>query len=140
MFQLTESEKMELVTHCDRLTNLKHSAPLPCVYTGNGIAMLSSVLNSETAITVNIQIMRAFVRLRELVTHDKEVWKAIRLLEKRTDSHDQQIQVAFSALKSLMQPSQVVVKSAYSPAGKKRAGFAPRDEKSLLMHRNRKEK
>jgi hypothetical protein len=65
MFRMTESEKDELVTNCDRLQRLKHSTTLPRVFTEQGVAMLSSVLNSDRAVQVNIEIMRAFVRLRQ---------------------------------------------------------------------------
>jgi len=60
MFQLTQKEKLELVTICDRFRSLKHSTTEPYAFTEQGVAMLSSVLNSERAILVNIQIMRAF--------------------------------------------------------------------------------
>ena len=65
MFRLTKEEKQELVTNCDRLDRLKHSSALPHVFTEQGVAMLSSVLRSERAIHVNIQIMRVFTRLRD---------------------------------------------------------------------------
>ena len=56
MFRLTKEEKQELVTNCDRLNRLKHSSALPRVFTEQGVAMLSSVLRSERAIRVNIQV------------------------------------------------------------------------------------
>jgi len=55
MFQLNKNERNELVTNCDRLTKIKHSSVLPHVFTESGVAMLSSVLNSERAVSVNIQ-------------------------------------------------------------------------------------
>ena len=64
MFQLTRTEQNELVTICDRFNTMKHSTALPYVFTEQGVAMLSSVLNSERAIQVNILIMRAFTKLR----------------------------------------------------------------------------
>jgi len=64
MFILTEFEKSELVANCDRLVNLKHSSVLPMVFSEQGVAMLSSVLRSEEAIRINIEIMRAFTRYR----------------------------------------------------------------------------
>jgi hypothetical protein len=67
MFQLDKTEKNQLVTNCDRFATLKHSSSCPYAFTENGVAMLSSVLNSETAVMVNMQIMRAFVRIRNLV-------------------------------------------------------------------------
>ena len=62
MFELNIKEKNELVTNCDRLERLKHSSVNPIVFTEQGVAMLSTVLRSEKAIQVNIEIMRAFAR------------------------------------------------------------------------------
>jgi hypothetical protein len=64
MFELTLEETNELVTNCDRLRGLKHSSVNPLVFTEQGVAMLSSVLRSEKAIQINIEIMRAFARYR----------------------------------------------------------------------------
>lgn len=58
MFRLTVSERDELVTKCDRLTNLNRSSVMPHVFTESGVAMLSSVLNSERAALINVQIVR----------------------------------------------------------------------------------
>lgn len=66
MFELTNEEWNELVTNCDQFPeNLKHSSVNPTVFTEQGVAMLSSILRSEKAIEVNIQIIRAFVILRQ---------------------------------------------------------------------------
>jgi len=64
MFQLTKEEFIEVVTNCDHLQNLKYRPTLPYVFTEPGVAMLAAVLNSQKAIDVNIQIMRAFIQLR----------------------------------------------------------------------------
>ena len=66
--------------------------------------MLSSVLSSERAIQVNIEIMRAFVRLRELLTTHRELADKLRELERRIQSHDEQIQDVFEAIRQLMTP------------------------------------
>lgn len=66
-FQLTEEEFYELVTNCDRFNTLKHSTSFPYVFTEQGVAMLSAVLHSSTAIQVSIKIMDAFVKLRHIV-------------------------------------------------------------------------
>lgn len=66
-FQLTEEEFYELVTNCDRFNTLKHSTSFPYVFTEQGVAMLSAVLHSPTAIQVSIKIMDAFVKLRHIV-------------------------------------------------------------------------
>jgi hypothetical protein len=69
-FQLTKIEKIELVTNCDRLESLKHSSTTPYVFTEQGVAMISSVLKSEVAADISIQIMQAFVAMRKfLISH-----------------------------------------------------------------------
>ena len=67
MFELTPFEKNELVTNCDRLMNLRHSSVNPMVFTEQGVVMLSTVLRSEEAIQINIEIMRAFTRYRAII-------------------------------------------------------------------------
>ncbi len=73
----------------------------PYVFTEQGVAMLSSVLNSERAVQVNIAIMRAFVRLREMVGSNKELAAKLDALEKK---YDGQFRVVFQAIRKLMQP------------------------------------
>ena len=80
-FQLSKKETIELVTNCDRLRNLKHSSTLPHVFTEQGVAMLSSVLNSPTAIAVSIQIMDAFVALRHFVLANVDVFQRLEVIE-----------------------------------------------------------
>ena len=67
MFQLTREELMEVIANCDILKNLKFSRTNPYAFTEHGVAMLASVLNSEKAVEINIEIIRAFVRLRKYV-------------------------------------------------------------------------
>jgi hypothetical protein len=102
MFRLTKEEKKGLVTNCDRFQTLKHSSSLPRAFTEQGVAMLSSVLNSERAIQVNIAIMRAFVRLRQLLGSQKELACKLEELEGHLKDHDKQIQTIFSAIRQLM--------------------------------------
>ena len=73
MFILTKQEKNQLVTDCDRLRNLKHSSTLPMVFTEQGVAMLSSVLRSKKAISINIEIMRAFARYRAMLIENDDL-------------------------------------------------------------------
>jgi hypothetical protein len=77
---------------------------LPHVFTEQGVAMLSSVLNSERAIEVNIAIMRVFVRLREMMATHKELAFKLVELEERLEGHDEQIQNIFDAIRQLMTP------------------------------------
>ena len=77
---------------------------LPYVFTQEGVAMLSSVLNSERAIQVNILIMRAFVRLREVLLTHKEIITKIESLEKKYSDHDKKIRDIFDAIRQLLEP------------------------------------
>ena len=103
MFRLTKSEKKELVTNCDRFSSLKHSTSLPYAFTEHGILMLSSILNSERAILVNIEIMRTFTRLRKILTGHKELKQKIEEMEQK---YDYQFKVVFDAIKKLLAPPQ----------------------------------
>jgi len=81
MFELNRNEKDELVANCDRLSTLKHSSVNPLAFTEQGVAMLSSVLRSEKAIKINIEIMRAFARYRALLRENEELKKEILKLD-----------------------------------------------------------
>ena len=100
MFQLSKKEKDELVTNCDRFSTLKHSSTNPYVFTEQGVSMLSSVLNSSKAIEVNIQIMRAFVKIREMILTHKDLSKKISNLEKK---YDKQFAMVFQAIRELIE-------------------------------------
>lgn len=80
-FQLTEYEKNELVTKCDRFERLKHSSVCPFVFTEQGVAMLSSVLRSDTAVSVSIQIMDAFVTMRRFLVSNAQVFQRLETIE-----------------------------------------------------------
>lgn len=104
MFRLTRIEKEEVVTICDHLTSLKFSSQLPYAFTEQGVAMLSSVLHSERAIQVNIAVMRAFVKLRQILSTHKELAYKLSELEKRIEKHDEEIKAIFDAIRQLMKP------------------------------------
>ena len=104
MFQLTEKESQFLRSQF-ATSNIRTRGGrryLPYAFTEQGVAMLSSVLRSKRAIHVNIEIMRAFVRLRHLLVSHKELADKIDRLEKK---YDAQFKVVFDALRALMQPS-----------------------------------
>ena len=82
MFRLTKNEFTEVVTNCDHLQNLKYRPTLPYAFTEQGVAMLAAVLNSQKAIDVNIQIMRAFVKLRHYVLSKSDTNEQIAELRK----------------------------------------------------------
>jgi hypothetical protein len=126
MFRLAQGEKNELVTNCDRLKGLKHSAALPSAFREQGVAMLSSVLNSKRAIEVNILIMRAFVRLRVAMASSKEFARRLDELEKRIASHDENIRTLFQAIRQLMAPPAAGQKKIGFPLKEKRAAYGSR--------------
>ena len=86
MFELTKEEKNELVTNCDRFTGLKHSSVNPLVFTEQGVAMLSSVLRSEKAIQINIEIMRAFAKYRAIIKETDSLRKEILKLDNKVNA------------------------------------------------------
>jgi hypothetical protein len=102
MFRLTKKEKDELVTNCDRFQSLKHSPVSPRAFTEQGVAMLSSVLNSNRAVEVNIAIMRAFVHLRKMIVNHKELAKRLKELEHHIKDHDDKILAIFEAIQQLI--------------------------------------
>jgi uncharacterized membrane protein len=77
---------------------------LPYAFTEQGVAMLSSVLKSKRAIYVNIAIMRAFVKLREILSTHKELAHKLNELERKIEKHDTEIRAIFEAIRQLMKP------------------------------------
>jgi len=104
MFQLSKEEHESLRRQFGTLKRGKHSKYLPYSFTEQGVAMLSSVLNSKRAIKVNIEIMRAFVRLREILSTHKELAHKLTELERKIGKHDEEIKVIFEAIRQLMMP------------------------------------
>ncbi len=103
MFQLAKEEYEALRSHFATLKKGRgeHRKFLPYVFTEQGVAMLSSVLNSERAIQVNIAIMRAFVQMRELASTNRALARRLEELEKKYDRHDKQLIEVFDAIRSL---------------------------------------
>jgi len=104
MFKLTREEKDELVTICHRFKTLKHSSSLPYAFTEHGVAMLASVLKSEKAVKISIVIIKAFVRLRQILSTHKELAHKLAELEKKVEKHDTEIGAIFDAIRQLMAP------------------------------------
>lgn len=101
MFQLDKKETEALVSHF-AIPSRKHlGGHLPYAFTEHGILMLSSVLNSERAIEVNIQIMRMFTKLRQLMIEHADLRKQIEEIERK---YDYQFKVVFEAIKELLEP------------------------------------
>ena len=104
MFRLTKKEKQKVVTNCDHLQSLKFSPVNPCAFTEHGVIMAASVLNSSKAIEVSVFVVRAFVRLREMISGHKELARKIAELERKFGDHDEQIVALVGAIKQLMNP------------------------------------
>ena len=115
MFELTRDE-ISGISQIVTSSNLKFSKRV-AAFTEQGVAMLSSVLRSSRAIAVNVEIMRTFVRLREMLTSNAELARRLDDLERKSD---QQFKVVFIALRRLMTPS---------PTKKNEIGFRPRSAK-----------
>ena len=81
-FQLSDYETNELVTNCDRLQNLKHSSVNPFVFTEQGVAMLSTVLHSETAVRISIQIIDAFTAMRHFIGSHAQMFQRMEIMER----------------------------------------------------------
>ena len=122
MFQLTADEysrlRSQIVTSNPRLQIVSLGRGgrryLPYVFTEQGVAMLSSVLRSRRAVQVNIEIMRAFVRLRRMLATNAGLARKLAALEKK---YDAQFSVVFDAIRELMTPPE--------PKKKRSIGFAP---------------
>ena len=110
MFRLTQKEKDEVVANCNHLSRLRFSTALPHAFTEHGAIMAASVLNTPRAIESSIFVVRAFVRLRQILATHKELSRKLADLEKRFESHDEQIQAIFEVIRQLMAPPDKKVK------------------------------
>jgi hypothetical protein len=122
MFQLTDEEfrnlRSQIVT-----SSWGGSRFRPMVFTEQGVAMLSSVLNSERAISVNIQVIRVFTRMRAMIESHKEILKKLESLEKKDIELDEKVALIFEYLKELEQTKQE--ETDFSK--RKRIGFKTND-------------
>jgi hypothetical protein len=116
MFQLTKREKAEVVAICDLLAKLKFSPVLPNAFTEHGAIMVASVLNTKRAIQVSVFVVRAFVKLREMLSKHKELAHKLAALERKFQNHDESIRSLVVAIRQLMAPPE-------PEPPKKRIGF-----------------
>ncbi len=101
MFQLTQKEKAEVITNCDNLARLKFSPHVPYAFTEHGALMLANVLNSERAAQTSVQVVRAFVKLRQMLASNADLARKLAALEQK---YDAQFKVVFDAIRQLMSP------------------------------------
>jgi hypothetical protein len=115
MLELTKEEKDELVAKCDHLSTLKYSPALPHAFTEHGAIMAASVLSSPKAVDMSVFIVRAFVRMREVLSQHKELAKRVNALEAHLVHHDESIRGIVRAIQKLMAPE--------DPPAMQRIGF-----------------
>jgi hypothetical protein len=127
MFQLSDEEakllRSQIVISKKRRGGRRY---LPYAFTEQGVAMLSSVLNSDRAVEINIEIMRAFVRLREVLLTHKDLARKLDALERKFESHDVHIRSLFEAIRQLMTPPE---------ATKRKIGFLVKERAARYRRR-----
>jgi regulator of replication initiation timing len=117
MFELTEKEFNSLRTQfATSNTGRGGTRYFPMVFTEQGVAMLSSVLNSERAIAVNIQIMRIFTRIRQMLMDNTELRLEIEKIKKKLDNHDKNMEIVFQYLDELLEKKE-------NPKSRKQIGY-----------------
>lgn len=132
MFQLTAGEKAEVVTNCDHLAKLKFSKALPFAFTEHGAIQAANVLASPQAVEMGVYVVRAFVRLREVLASNRELASRLDMLEEATEalaaqhgalarSTRAQFRQVFDAIRDLMTPPE--------PPPRRPIGFVPLEEK-----------
>ncbi|MCK9461139.1 MAG: ORF6N domain-containing protein [Proteobacteria bacterium] len=114
-FAVSRAERDELVAKCDRFRMLKHSAVLPTAFTELGAVMAANVLNSEEAVRTSIFVVRAFVKMREVLSAGVEIGRKLSELERRLDGHDDSIKEIIAAIRGL---------AIASPRPARRIGFS----------------
>jgi phage regulator Rha-like protein len=119
MFQLSEEETEYMVSQNATPSRQYLGGHLPYVFTEHGVLMLASVLKSERAVQMSINIIEIFVRLREMLLTNKDILLKLEQLESKVAHHDENIQMIFSALKQLLNTPQT---------SRKRIGFRPNDD------------
>ena len=127
MFELTRDE-IKSISQIVTSSTIKYSKRVHA-FTEQGVAMLSSVLNSDRAVEVNIEIMRAFVRLRQMLASHKDLKRKLAELEKK---YDDQFKIVFEAIAELMAPA--------DDQPKKKIGFEVQEKKGVYRKKTKKKK
>ena len=120
IFQLSKEEKAEVVANCDHLSNLKFSRTLPYAFTEHGAIMAASVLNTPRAIDASIFVVRAFVKLRQMVAAHKDLEKKLAALERK---YDKEFKIVFEAIAELMTPPEKPRRKIGFEVKEKRASY-----------------
>ena len=128
-FQLTVQEFTNLKSQTATSSSHGGKRKLPLVFTEHGALMFASVLNSEIAVQASVRVVRAVVRLREMVAANAQLAAKLQKLEPRLDSHDEGIANLFAALKQLLEPSE--------PTKRREMGFHVREKAARYRVRRR---
>lgn len=107
-FQLSNQEKDELVANCDRFNVLKHSSSKPFAFTEQGVAMLSTVLKSETAVNTSIRIIDAFVAMRNFLLNNASIFQRMERIEMKQLKTDEKVDAILDRLNGPKEPEQGV--------------------------------
>ena len=107
-FQISDDEKDELVTNCDRFKTLKHSSLNPYAYTEQGIAMLSAVLRSDVAVEVSVKIMNSFVEMRKFLLSDREMFARLDRVELKQLETDKKLEEVFDYIATTKEVKQKI--------------------------------
>jgi hypothetical protein len=116
MFQITSKEKEDIILQFEHLNSLKFSSALPYVFTEHGAVMLASVLNSDKAIEVNIQIVRVFTQIRQMLSDNTELRLEIEKIKSKVDNHNKNIEIVFKYLDELLEKKE-------NPTPRKQIGY-----------------
>ena len=107
-FQISDDEKDELVTNCDRFKTLKHSSLNPYAYTEQGIAMLSAVLRSDVAVEVSVKIMNSFVEMRKFLLSNREMFARLDRVELKQLETDKKLEEVFDYIATTKEVKQKI--------------------------------
>jgi hypothetical protein len=126
VFQLTDKEKADVVTNCDHLKKLRFSSTLPYAFTEHGAIMAASVLNKPLAVEVSVYVVRAFVRLREMLVSNAELARKLERLEHKLELHDGKLTAHDDAIAAVLSAIRELMTSP-EPPKKRRIGFIQDD-------------
>jgi len=113
MFQLTVKEMETMVSQNAIPSKKQLGGSLPYAFTEHGVLMLAGVLKSDKALNVSIRVIEIFVKMREILSTNKDFLLQMQKLEKKLTAHDEDIQLIFEALKQLLPPSRTETKNRF---------------------------
>lgn len=114
VFELSQDEKAEVVAKCDHLANLRFSPHLPLAFTEHGAIMAANVLNSQRAVEMSVFVVRAFVRLRGILSSQIEMLRKLEELEDKVGEHDEALRSIVEAIRQLMAPPERLTKIGFT--------------------------